>query len=52
MNSLKENLLDEVKEAFDDITTEIAVLRDAVEEDRISRENIVAELNRLEEMLT
>lgn len=52
MKSLKEELLNEVKETFDDITTELACLRDSVADGRISREDIVTELERLEEMLT
>lgn len=52
MKSLKEELLNEVKETFDDITTELASLRESVAENRIMREDIVEELERLEEMLT
>lgn len=52
MKSLKEELLNEVKETFDDITVELAHLRESVAENRIMREDIVEELERLEEMLT
>ena len=52
MRSIKEELLNEVKETFDDITEEIAHLRESVAENRILREDIVEELEHIEEMLT
>lgn len=52
MTSIKENLLHEVSEVFDDVTVAIASLREAVAENRILREDIVEELEHIEEMLT
>ncbi len=52
MTSIKEELLREVSEAFDDVTVAIASLRESIAENRILREDIVEELEHIEEMLT
>lgn len=52
MQSVKENFLHEVSEMFDDLTVEIARLRAAVRDDRISKEDLLKELDELEAMLT